>query len=82
VKKIRFSPNVQTDVRAIDQQTAMSILTGLHRYAETGQGDVKALQGDLEGLLRLRIGEYRVLFDETADAINVHRVRNRREAYR
>jgi mRNA-degrading endonuclease RelE of RelBE toxin-antitoxin system len=43
---------------------------------------VKALQGDLDGLLRLRIGEYRVLFDETADAINVHRVRNRREANR
>ena len=82
MKKIRFSPNAQTDVRAIDQQTAMGILTGLHRYAETGQGDVKALQGDLDGLLRLRIGEYRVLFDETADAINVHRVRNRREAYR
>jgi hypothetical protein len=37
VKKIRFSPTSQTDVRAIDQQTAMGILTGLHLYAETGQ---------------------------------------------
>jgi mRNA-degrading endonuclease RelE of RelBE toxin-antitoxin system len=32
-------------------------------------------------LLRLRVGNYRVLFDETSDAITVHRVRDRREAY-
>jgi mRNA-degrading endonuclease RelE of RelBE toxin-antitoxin system len=43
---------------------------------------VKALDGDLAGLFRLRIGDYRVLFDETADAIHVHRIKNRREAYR
>lgn len=48
------------------QQTAMRILTGLNSYARTGQGDVKALEGDLAGLLRLRVGGYRVLFDETA----------------
>jgi len=82
VKKIAFSPNARADVRAIDQQTAMGILTGLHRYAETGHGDVKALEGDFAGLLRLRIGNYRLLFDETAEAIYVHRVRDRREAYR
>lgn len=82
MKKIRFSPNVQADVRAIDQQTAMRILTALHRYAETGQGDVKALEADLAGLQRLRVGDYRVLFDQTADAINVHRVKHRSEAYR
>ncbi len=40
---------------------------GLHRYAMTGQGDVKALQGR-EGY-RLRIGPYRVIFDEDAATI-------------
>jgi mRNA-degrading endonuclease RelE of RelBE toxin-antitoxin system len=43
---------------------------------------VKALKGELGGLRRLRIGGHRVLFDETADAINVHRVRPRSDAYR
>lgn len=60
----------------------MRILTSLNRYAKTGQGDVKALEGDLTGLLRLRVGGYRVLFDETATAIYVHRVRGRKQAYR
>jgi mRNA-degrading endonuclease RelE of RelBE toxin-antitoxin system len=82
MKRISFSPTSKADVRAIDKQTAMSILIGLHRSAETGHGDVKALKGELGGLRRLRIGGHRVLFDETADAINVHRVRPRSDAYR
>ena len=82
MKKIRFSPVAQADVRSIDQQTAMRILAGLHRYAETGQGDVKVLTDDELGLSRLRVGDYRILFDETADSILVHRVPHRREAYR
>ncbi len=36
-------------------------------YALTGQGDVKALQGR-DGY-RLRIGSYRVIFDEDATTI-------------
>lgn len=39
----------------------------LHRYAITGHGDVKALQG-CNGY-RLRIGSYRVIFDEDATTI-------------
>ena len=40
---------------------------GLHRYAMTGQGDVKALQGR-DGY-RLRVGSHRVIFDEDATTI-------------
>lgn len=70
------------EVRAIEQHTAIRILQALHRYADTGQGDTKALSGDFEGLHRLRVGSHRVLLDETADAITVHRVRDRKDAYR
>ena len=82
MKRIRFEPNVPSEIRAIDQPAAMQILTALHRYAETGEGKVKPLTGEFEGLLRLRVGSHRVLFDETADEVIVHRVRDRRDAYR
>jgi len=82
VKRIRFAPSVPAEVRAIEQRAAMAILRALHRYAETGKGRVKPLSGEFEGLLRLRAGNHRVLFDETEDAITVHRVANRRDAYR
>ena len=82
MKKIRFGPNVPAEVRAIEQRAALRILRALHRYAETGEGSVKPLSGESEGLLRLRSGNHRVLFDETEDTITVHRVSDRREAYR
>jgi mRNA-degrading endonuclease RelE of RelBE toxin-antitoxin system len=82
VKKIRFAPNVPAEVRAIEQRAALGILRALHRYAETGKGRVKPLAGEFDGLLRLRAGNHRVLFDEPEDTITVHRVSDRKEAYR
>ncbi len=81
MKKIRFLPSVPAEVRAIPQPIALGILKALHRYIETGQGRVKPLSGEFEGLLRLRVGDYRVLFDETEDSVTVHRVRDRKDAY-
>ncbi len=51
-------------------------------YAATGAGRVKPLSGEFEGLLRLRVGNHRVIFDETDDTITIHRIRDRRDAYR
>lgn len=82
MKKIRFRPNVQGEVRAIEQKTALNILEAIHRYAQTGEGRVKPLHGEFEGLLRLRVGNHRVFFDETEDTITIHRVRDRKESYR
>jgi len=60
----------------------MRILTSIHRFAETGAGDVKELKGQA-GELRLRVGDYRVRFTKDADdTIRIHTVRHRREAYR
>lgn len=59
----------------------MHILSALHRFAESGTGDVKALQGREE--LRLRIGDYRLFFVcPDSDTIEIRRVRHRGEAYR
>lgn len=82
MKRIRFQPNVLAEVRAIEQRTALRILEVVHRYAETGEGHVKPLTGEFTGLLRLRVGRHRVLFDETAESITVHRIRSRADAYR
>jgi mRNA interferase RelE/StbE len=82
VKKIRFQPNVSAEVRAIDQPTARRILQAIHKYAELKEGQVKPLSGEFEGLNRLRVGNHRVLFDETDNTITIHRIRDRRDVYR
>ena len=43
-------------------------------------GDVKRLK-NMTLAYRLRVGEYRVLFEVEGDRIIVYRVRHRREAY-
>jgi mRNA-degrading endonuclease RelE of RelBE toxin-antitoxin system len=94
VKRIVFSEQAKADIRAIPQQTAMQILTAIHRLAETGAGRVKTLQGQ-SGEKRLRVGDFRVRFTEQSGesgdasqgrekegALHIHTVRDRKEAYR
>ena len=80
--RIEWSEDARLDIRALERSTAMFIFDGLLRYAQTGHGDVKALQGKFEGRLRLRIGDYRVLFSPVPGGLHVHAVRNRKDAYR
>ena len=82
MKKIIFTVPARADLRRIDRDTAMRILTTLHRFAETGEGDIKKIRGDSMEL-RLRVGDYRVRFtEESQDTLLVHSVKHRSEAYR
>lgn len=81
MKKVAFTEQASADVRRLDIPTAMRVFAALHRFAETGVGDVKKLRGDTEES-RLRVGDYRVRFVEEADAIHIKRVLHRSEAYR
>jgi mRNA-degrading endonuclease RelE of RelBE toxin-antitoxin system len=80
--KIDWSEDARTDIRALDRTTAMFIFEGLLRYVQTGHGDVKALQGEFAGRLRLRIGDYRVVFSPIEGGLHIHAVKNRKDAYR
>jgi len=82
VKRILFTPSARADVRRIDGETAMRILTALDHFAETGEGDIKKLQGNSDEL-RLRVGDYRVRFTEEPEStLVIHSVRHRFAAYR
>ena len=48
MKKIVWSEPARADVRRLDRETAMRVLTALHRFAKTGSGDVKRLKGQGE----------------------------------
>lgn len=81
MKRIVWTDPARIDVRGLSKPIAMQVLSALHRFAESGVGDVRALQGRDE--LRLRIGDYRLFFVcPDADTIEVRRVRHRGEAYR
>ncbi|HYU46495.1 MAG TPA: type II toxin-antitoxin system RelE/ParE family toxin [Terriglobales bacterium] len=82
MKKIIFTVPARADIRRIDRETAMRILNALHRFAESGEGDIRKMRGD-SSELRLRVGDYRVRFtEEPTDTLHIHSVRHRSEAYR
>jgi mRNA interferase RelE/StbE len=67
VKTVILTLSASKDLDALPRDDREQVEAGLHRYAIAGQGDVKALQGR-DGY-RLRIGSYRVIFDEDATTI-------------
>jgi mRNA interferase RelE/StbE len=68
-------------LKGLAVEQARRIRDVVERFATTGHGDVKALQGDGPGY-RLRVGDYRVLFDQAGNVVSVVRVAHRRESYR
>jgi hypothetical protein len=47
VKKIAFTAQARADIRRLDIPTAMRLFAALQRFAETGAGDARKLQGVL-----------------------------------
>ena len=80
--RIKWLDPAKAHIRAIDRVTAMRLFEGGAHFARTGSGDVKALQGRMAGDLRLRLGDYRVLFNLDGGLMNIFGVRHRSEAYR
>lgn len=69
------------DLGPLDPSTLARIRAAVRRLAETGEGDVKKLQG-LPGY-RLRVGSWRVFFlrDSSTKTLRVNRVKARKDAY-
>lgn len=75
MKTVVFTPRAAKEFDALSEAARVAIEDGLTRYAVDGRGDVKRLHG-LDGY-RLRIGDYRVIFDEDAVTILTLRVGRR-----
>ena len=62
MKTIVLTHSAAKDLDALPADAREAVSNGLVRYAATGEGDVKRLQGR-DGY-RLRVGAYRIIFDE------------------
>jgi mRNA interferase RelE/StbE len=67
MKTIVLTAAAAKDLDALPAKVRAQVSDGLIAYATTGRGNVKQLKGR-DGF-RLRIGEYRVIFDEDATTI-------------
>ena len=71
------------DMRALDRMVAHRVRSALRRLANEGHGDVKRLKGRGD-LCRLRVGDWRVIFDYdfARGALRITRVARRDQVYR
>ena len=82
MREIEWADASLEDMAALDKGMARRVKLAVERFAATGAGNVKRLQGIDPPEYRLRAGDYRVRFHQDGETVRVLRVRNRREAYR
>jgi len=81
-KRIVWTAQAKADMRGIEQSIALQILKTLARYALSGEGNTRQLQGLEPPLIRLRAQDHRIFFRDKGEYLEISRVLDRKEAYR
>ena len=83
MRTIVFARQAAREFDALDLTVRQRIETALDQFAVDPlalQSQIKRLKGDMA--MRLRVGDWRIIFDLTHDEIVVLAVAHRREVYR
>jgi mRNA interferase RelE/StbE len=78
---IQFKPKAIRDLKSLPAHMQNRILTRIEDMSNDLKGNVKRLT-NFTAEYRLRVGDYRVLFEIEEQTIIIYRIRHRREAYR
>ena len=80
--QVELKPRARKDLRRIPKPDAARVVDALEKLEDDLTGDVKRLAA-FAPEYRLRVGDYRVLFEiRESNRVVVYRVRHRRESYR
>ncbi|MFT4091879.1 MAG: type II toxin-antitoxin system RelE/ParE family toxin [Asticcacaulis sp.] len=79
MKTIIYGPAAEKSLERINARDRVRIEERVEAYVLTGHGDIKAMK-DVP-LLRLRVGDYRVLFTEDLQVLDIFYIGHRREIY-
>ncbi|MFN2455539.1 MAG: type II toxin-antitoxin system RelE/ParE family toxin [Pyrinomonadaceae bacterium] len=78
--RIEFKPRAVKDLDALDRVAARRVLAKIRGLEQDLTGDVKRLT-NFTPEYRLRVGDYRVLFETEADRVIIYRITHRSRAY-
>lgn len=80
IRNIEFKPRAVKDLKALERPTAQRVLEKIRGLENNLAGDVKRLT-NLTPEYRLRVGDYRVLFEIEGDRVIIYRIKHRSRAY-
>lgn len=69
------------DLEKTDRKDSVRIMAKIKLLEKDLTGDVKRLT-DFTPEYRLRVGDYRILFETSGDKIIIYRIKHRKESYR
>lgn len=78
---VRFKPRAIKDIEGLPSRIQDRVLARIEKMSNDLKGDVKRLT-NFTPEYRLRVGDFRVLFEIEGETIIIYRIRHRREAYR
>jgi len=78
--RIEFAPRAARDLESLSPDVARRVVAKIRTLRDGLTGDIKRLT-NFRPAYRLRVGDYRVLFDVEGERIIIYRIRHRREAY-
>jgi mRNA interferase RelE/StbE len=78
--QLKYEATALEDLRLLPKREAGQILRKIRRLEHGLHGNIKRLQNADVGF-RLRMGDYRVLFDVIGDRILVQRIGHRKDVY-
>ncbi|MBR4197029.1 MAG: type II toxin-antitoxin system RelE/ParE family toxin [Synergistaceae bacterium] len=79
MKVIEYSKQAQKFLMKQNAQTRERIISAIEKIPE-GKGDIKKMEG--QPGWRLRVGIYRVIFDDLGNVILIYRIKPRGEVYK
>ncbi len=91
--RIEFHPAAKKEIDKLDQQTKIYIIQSLNLFIESysseyeqelmHQSKIKKLKGEWKNFYRLRLRNYRVIYEKWNERLIIHivRVAHRREVY-
>ncbi|GIW56152.1 MAG: toxin RelE [Nitrospiraceae bacterium] len=78
---IEFKPRAVKDLKGLPKSAQRRILAKIERLGNDLAGDVKRLT-DFTPEYRLRVGDYRVLFEVEESTVVVYGILHRKDAYK
>jgi mRNA interferase RelE/StbE len=79
--KILYKSSVGRDLKHIDPKSKEKLLTQIRSVLADGPRGGEPLRGEFQGLLKIRVGDYRVIYTFIGDDVLILRVRHRSKVY-
>lgn len=79
--KIEFKPRALKDCKKISKSQLKHIFEQIEKMSDGLKGDVKHLT-NFTPEYRLRVGDYRILFEIEEENLVIYRIRHRKDSYK